>query len=1058
MDKETVIQYFNFLSHLPSNTPLKENTHIYTVAWLREPGSAGKNVVGAVPGFGTQFGKLTELFNQYEGCKLALKSRGEGGLIGDFSLHTTLNVTGFGGRKKKDIESVRVFCVDIDTPLEPDDIKALRDTFKPHLIVESSPWKYHLYWRCRDFDLDTWEKVQLGLAWGLEGDLELIYRTGTIRVPGIERYTKAGEKFTPRIVYRTGERDVISNIYELELYFPKVWQWYEQGKAGREQALKAQREAARKLLKGKTSTDIKDLAHVSDLGRNQALYSVLKRVGISFFESRGKCSEDELTVFMEAKGSELNKSFQRPLDESEVTDIIKKLARKIPDWVEWKQEQKKLEEEKAKRESIELLVKEPEKEQGAVSPEERAKVPKEGYTNGHVNGHNHSKFSVIEGYSSDDRIPHHLKDAAKLFVERLKEDSRVWQKGVKAWNASLELKNYQAIADWICNNWSLIGSFRLQGPSVCLVGTSRWESPVSEWKHLDKEEFLAFTERVVTLLSLVFGEETDEEQRLDTEKDRKQGRSKNKKRDASYKGENPAGRESSRREGDSDSAATEGRNSSRERSGKPGGSKAVSSRLCREISNVIWKSTLTYPRVERQRDEVIVFQNGVLDTRMLNFTLDASAPRVNSHPTHSTFEIDIAKSWLEANASDTHWRAKMELLKAYCPKWCKYVGEWFPEDVGVHAFLLRWFGYSMTTEIGRQKFCFFHGPTGAGKGSISQVLCGLVGAGNYASVEYKVLDGGFKAANMHDKLVLVIEEVEGSAKEHEYRLAALKRYTGGERVQVERKYQLPFEDFLVGKFILQSNVSLQYRDRGGAVKGRMLALGFEQSYREKAGSKVPSDDILSTEANKLATIGAMEWSLVRDIVGSPFGAESLPSSRALNIGKEEIAGGMDVIAYILRSYVMQKQGEDTYSSKSSLTRRGLIDFIRYVADAKGEDLTSAGFNAPHVRSRGHIPRALKESVELELRGPEEVWVTWDREEASGDVQDRGKRAKERGWLNLMLNISRIEKDYPEILEGSFWEDGGMEREYPGLMLELWKVGAIDKDIYRTVSQNYKYSV
>src|SRR4051812_31538625 len=59
-------------------------------------------------------------------------------------IFVTVNKTDGKGRKNKNVTAVRALFVDLDgSPIDP--VRAWR--LKPHIIVESSPDKYHAYWR-----------------------------------------------------------------------------------------------------------------------------------------------------------------------------------------------------------------------------------------------------------------------------------------------------------------------------------------------------------------------------------------------------------------------------------------------------------------------------------------------------------------------------------------------------------------------------------------------------------------------------------------------------------------------------------------------------------------------------------------------------------------------------------------------------------------------------------------------------------------------------------------------------------------------------------------------
>jgi hypothetical protein len=84
---------------------------------------------------------------------IQLNNRGAGVFV-------TINATNGTGRKAEDIIRVRAGFVDLDgEPLEP----VLQYNLEPHIVVESSPGKWHCYWRIDGLALEDFKAVQLAL-------------------------------------------------------------------------------------------------------------------------------------------------------------------------------------------------------------------------------------------------------------------------------------------------------------------------------------------------------------------------------------------------------------------------------------------------------------------------------------------------------------------------------------------------------------------------------------------------------------------------------------------------------------------------------------------------------------------------------------------------------------------------------------------------------------------------------------------------------------------------------------------------------------------------------
>lgn len=150
------------------------------------------------------------------------------------TLHVCLNRTSEKGRKNENVQAVRVLCVDIDHETPAEKVKDLVDQFAPGLLVESSPQKYHFYWKIEEnLPFETWQEFQTALAVEFDGDHNLRQLSHSIRVPGIPRLTKTGETFVPRIVWHA--LDAALNYDDICALFPT---WQEQVKTARIQEKK----------------------------------------------------------------------------------------------------------------------------------------------------------------------------------------------------------------------------------------------------------------------------------------------------------------------------------------------------------------------------------------------------------------------------------------------------------------------------------------------------------------------------------------------------------------------------------------------------------------------------------------------------------------------------------------------------------------------------------------------------------------------------------------------------------------------------------------------------
>lgn len=99
-------------------------------------------------------------------------------------------------RAEKNVVEVRALFVDLDgAPLNP----VLNHSIHPDIVVESSPGKWHAYWRVTGCPLKEFTQIQEALAATFNGDKSVKDLPRVMRLPGF--YHNKREPFMTRIVY-----------------------------------------------------------------------------------------------------------------------------------------------------------------------------------------------------------------------------------------------------------------------------------------------------------------------------------------------------------------------------------------------------------------------------------------------------------------------------------------------------------------------------------------------------------------------------------------------------------------------------------------------------------------------------------------------------------------------------------------------------------------------------------------------------------------------------------------------------------------------------------------
>lgn len=104
-----------------------------------------------------------------------------------------------GGQDAASIKRVRAVFADLDgAPLDP----ILACGFEPHVIVESSPGKFHAYWLVDGLTLTDFEGVQRAIAAEFGSDPSVIDLPRVMRLPGF--WHRKGQPFQSRIIHESG--------------------------------------------------------------------------------------------------------------------------------------------------------------------------------------------------------------------------------------------------------------------------------------------------------------------------------------------------------------------------------------------------------------------------------------------------------------------------------------------------------------------------------------------------------------------------------------------------------------------------------------------------------------------------------------------------------------------------------------------------------------------------------------------------------------------------------------------------------------------------------------
>lgn len=96
-------------------------------------------------------------------------------------IFVTVNLTDGKGRTSRNVRQIRAIFADLDgASLAP----VLEFELKPHIVVESSPGKWHAYWLVADLALDQFTALQKAIAARFGGDPKVCDLPRVMRLPG----------------------------------------------------------------------------------------------------------------------------------------------------------------------------------------------------------------------------------------------------------------------------------------------------------------------------------------------------------------------------------------------------------------------------------------------------------------------------------------------------------------------------------------------------------------------------------------------------------------------------------------------------------------------------------------------------------------------------------------------------------------------------------------------------------------------------------------------------------------------------------------------------------
>lgn len=195
----------NFLETSQFLKALDEDDNLFTFETIEEPKPMGRS---------TRIKRYHDTFEKVQDRLLQDNSSGSGVFV-------VVNATDGQGRKKENITRIRAVFVDLDgSPLGP----VLQAPLSPHIVIQSSPDRYHAYWMVHEMPLNQFEHVQKALATRYAGDPSVCDLPRLMRLPGFLHLKKG--MFCAHIIKSSGTKpysfEILQNAFGLSNAGPPI--------------------------------------------------------------------------------------------------------------------------------------------------------------------------------------------------------------------------------------------------------------------------------------------------------------------------------------------------------------------------------------------------------------------------------------------------------------------------------------------------------------------------------------------------------------------------------------------------------------------------------------------------------------------------------------------------------------------------------------------------------------------------------------------------------------------------------------------------------------------
>jgi P4 family phage/plasmid primase-like protien len=217
--------------------------------------------------------------------------------------------------------------------------------------------------------------------------------------------------------------------------------------------------------------------------------------------------------------------------------------------------------------------------------------------------------------------------------------------------------------------------------------------------------------------------------------------------------------------------------------------------------------------------------------------------------------LEIATGKLHPH--DAKYQSRIQMPVEYdedaeCPRWEKFLGEVFKDNLEKSVALQSYYGYCLLPDCRFQRCLFMIGSGANGKSVAADILINILGENNVCSLPLQLMGQRFLIGQLKDKLVNVATEI---ATNQPIDTANFKDAVAGGLLMADQKHGKPFAFYPIAKHIFNMNEIPKITDKSHGFQRRPMVLTFNQRFEP------PNNDPMLLDKLKKEMNGIFMWML-----------------------------------------------------------------------------------------------------------------------------------------------------------------------------------------------------